>query len=808
MQVRTPLPGFGDAGRLSLRAEFMSLSCHLLMLWSVIAAMERVDSSDRWAVLGPLATAGLLLGFALARTRVQDLMAHSVAVWLGALASFVVVGTRGHTPLEIVEGRGSNYRELFSGVVQSLLGQNESPVETDQLLVVLGITSWLLAYSSAWVIYRRRWFAAGIGVPAAILLTSLRIDDANGGWPLALFLAGAIGLAARDSFAGHVQRWSVRRLPAPRALATGFMAAALPISVCTVLIALTVNPAIQSTVHGAYREELVQQWDSLSDDMLQRLGIEADGHGNYTTFPDEWEIGGELDLGDEIVAVVTSDEPHYLALRRYDRYSGKGWSSDVGSTFAMEGDDPDGTVTHVTFREGAAVPLSSEVDGSRESNTVAIRVQRPKGDLLFTVDSFSGASQDVLAIMGWLQIDGLAIDVNAVRLSEVPIDLLGVVTAARNQGFRVESGGGGVIFDDPSVNARLQREVDRLAGYPVTVDLVVDSEGALIALFSGRVPNYDDVESVFSSQDIEPGHAYSVDGQETRATSDDLANAGTDYPAWVEDRYLQIPSIVTNRTVELAQTIVSEAGAADPFSQALAIQNYLRANIVYEENSPPPPGDQDWVDYVLFDHPAGRCEQYATSMVVLTRSLGIPARIASGYRSQDEVNAAGDYVYRERQAHTWVEVFFPGYGWIPFEPTATMDTFDLTDQTAEATSVPLEVTPEPTAEPIATETAAATPEADASPVPPALVAPENDAGSFGGLLLYIGAIGMTLAVGILAYLILSWRSGLGGLPPAAGLFARLIKVGRWFGVEPHPAATPAEYARSFSRALPGTEGAA
>ena len=105
------------------------------------------------------------------------------------------------------------------------------------------------------------------------------------------------------------------------------------------------------------------------------------------------------------------------------------------------------------------------------------------------------------------------------------------------------------------------------------------------------------------------------------------------------------------------------------------IQEYLRSNFTYELNSPRPSGGQDWVDYFLFDHQAGRCEQFASAMIVMVRSLGIPARLVSGYNYSGETDPQGDVVYRENQAHTWVEVFFPEYGWVPFEPTTNQAEF-------------------------------------------------------------------------------------------------------------------------------------
>jgi hypothetical protein len=194
ISVRAVLPHEGKVTS-ELVAEAISLALHAVLVVSVIAAMNRVDGADRVNVLAPLALAGLVLGYMLSRTTLQDLVAHSIALWSGAAAAVVLVTAVALGPGEIVRSRGSAVIDLVQGVTQSLYGNDERTVEDNELLVVLGVTAWLLAYSSAWVIYRRGWFGLGVAVPAAILLASIRVENENGGWPLALFIFATIGLS-------------------------------------------------------------------------------------------------------------------------------------------------------------------------------------------------------------------------------------------------------------------------------------------------------------------------------------------------------------------------------------------------------------------------------------------------------------------------------------------------------------------------------------------------------------------------------------------------------------------------------------
>jgi transglutaminase-like putative cysteine protease len=150
---------------------------------------------------------------------------------------------------------------------------------------------------------------------------------------------------------------------------------------------------------------------------------------------------------------------------------------------------------------------------------------------------------------------------------------------------------------------------------------------------------------------------------ELRATSDD-------YPEDILERYLVLPRSVPGRVRRLAEDITR--GKSNPYDKAKAIEVYLRANYPYDLEVPAPPPDQDVADYFLFDLKKGYCDYFATTMVVMARAAGIPARFVSGYSpgAYDAPNA--QYVVRELNAHSWAEVYFTDIGWVEFEPTGSI----------------------------------------------------------------------------------------------------------------------------------------
>lgn len=159
-----------------------------------------------------------------------------------------------------------------------------------------------------------------------------------------------------------------------------------------------------------------------------------------------------------------------------------------------------------------------------------------------------------------------------------------------------------------------------------------------------------------------------------------LRAAGDDYPQWVRDRYLTLPRGIPARVLELARDLT--ATEPTPYDRARAIEAYLRT-IPYSLDVSLPPRGQDVVDYFLFDLRTGYCDYYATAMVVLARAAGIPARLAVGYATGSYDRVRAEYVVTEASAHAWPEIYFPGYGWIEFEPTAGLPPIERAAETAE-----------------------------------------------------------------------------------------------------------------------------
>jgi transglutaminase-like putative cysteine protease len=343
--------------------------------------------------------------------------------------------------------------------------------------------------------------------------------------------------------------------------------------------------------------------------------------------------------------------------------------------------------------------------------------------------------------------------------------------------------------------------------------LFVGGEAASLSLHSrvetGAMPspagpiiaNFDDVAALLSEQPLREGSSYSVQALVSVADEESLRSAGTNYPEWVRERYLQLPASVTPRTRELARQIVEEAGAGNPYDAARAIQNYLRT-LPYDERIAAPPAGVDAVDYFLFDLRTGYCDYYASAMAVMLRSLGVPVRWVNGYAAGKYNYELGGYEVRSSIAHTWPELYFPGYGWQRFEPTPAAYTSDPLRPARALTDAELGELIEPTIaaqQPEARELAERERDEQDQGVD-SVDNPQQLSRNARQWLLapaLLATLGGTLCLGMYLY-----RRRPHDPTPATTAFRRLALIASLAGLPQPPHATPGEYGARLSKALP------
>ncbi len=233
-------------------------------------------------------------------------------------------------------------------------------------------------------------------------------------------------------------------------------------------------------------------------------------------------------------------------------------------------------------------------------------------------------------------------DDGVIAIPPDPDDEGAVAGASMRQTFRIETGFSNVVFAAPSP---VSIETDRV--------LQGHSDGTAT------------VDGGFGR-----GATYTVTSRRVLTTAEVLrAAASIPIPPTVLNQYAQPPS-TTDRVLQLASEITTPAPTN--YDKIRAIEAWLGSHVRYSLNAPLAPRNVDVVDDFLFRSRLGWCEQVASSLVVMARAVGIPARLATGFVPGSRDALTGQFTVRERDAHAWAEIYFPGIGWQPFDPTASV----------------------------------------------------------------------------------------------------------------------------------------
>lgn len=789
----------------------------LLLLLGALAAglvglvVGGATSDADGVTLAILATNGYVGGYALARLGLGDVLAHLIALIAGIFAAAIALEPRETIDLARAGEWGgilARYEDVFRGFTRSI--ETGSRFEPAVATIAIGLIMWLMGYTAAWMTFRRGWIFWAIALPGSILLAALAADRTQPAWLGLAYIAVSLGAWVVATTDQRDSRWHSAGLPAPRSFASWSTMLGFLLATLAVLAALSASYDLDDRI----KERAFESGDRMAAWVEERIdstkapsSANRLATGNYGAFSDQFKVGDGVPTGDVALVIMQSDSEHYLAARRLNEYDGTGWKETTGDESTSDAGQP----PRIAFQSDQPMNLPRQIIQDRVPERATITLlQRSPDRLLLTIDQHYAASQATLIRVGWQQIDAAFI-VGQTDLAEVPVDLRELMVLLETVAIAGQDDSGDAILVASPAASEIDRVRERLRrDYPVETRITIGSDGAIVLNVDGRVPVYSDVLAVFGSDELDGG-TYSVIGMRPSVSPDDLRLAGTAYPSYITDTYMQLPGTVSDRTQALAASVTAAAGATTPYDQAVALEQYLRTNFTYRLEAGTAPDGTDIVDYFLFDSKVGRCDHYASSMVVMLRSLGVPARIVTGFAPVPYDDSLSGYVYRGRNAHAWVEVYFPGFGWIPFEPTPNQpaSSLDGRGDGIEPTPTPEPapgLTPTPTTQ---IEQPTATPLA--SPVAPAIVDDPNggSAATGGDYWREIGiAGGILAAVAALAVILWQrskhWRT----MPVPSANFMRLQRLGRRFGVVPSPDQTPREYAMRFGAAKPaGAPGA-
>lgn len=703
-----------------------------------IEAAEWVEGLPRLTVNG---LGAMLLAWALLALGGSRPLTHLAAIPAGALAILWQV-------MPILEGEG--WVERLADLVTRLnawgYAARTGGINTDPLAFVLFLLvfAWLGGHLLAWSASRghRPWLI--IVFSGVVLLMNLSYAPPR---------LGVFFLAYTMASLLLVVRLNQSRAPvvAGGGRIFGYSAA----------LALSLSLAAWFAPTPRESTELLNMWYRVNSPWQEGLGQlnrlfafltskERPGPGD---FDKALILRGSSNLSDEPVMLVESPEPRYWRGLSYDYYTGQGWLIQEQARFRAP-----------AFSRNPQLFVGPYLATKEMTQTVSIL--SPKNNLVFA----AGQARSALDLEVNLEVkrrNPVTMRPDALASPQaLPSDLRPYADVLQRALGRV---------NPRWENSRLLLAINEQLPQEVRVTGLIKGEAGDILGLQAMARYPADITALYASSPLQIGQRYTVVSAVSEAPPEKLREVGTDYPSWVTERYLQLPVSLPERVRALTLRLTEAAN--NPYDKAVALEGYLRG-LSYATNLNLPAGNVDRVDYLLFVLRKGYSAYFSTAMAVMLRTVGIPARVATGYTAGSFDPEREAYLVKESNAHGWVEVFFPRYGWVEFEPTPSLPLLARPSLPVEGLSDEELFLLGQEEEPEAGEPS---PQENASLIP----------FTVGGWPL-LGFWGMVLG-GVVVALWLAWRRRWAGLDAAVVVYGKMAFLASLARLGPQSHQTPREY---------------
>ena len=759
-----PPDGWISAGLLALNM--------IIVVWSV----EVAD----WAPTPSLALVillGLLAALLLARIPVWGVFLLPAGLLLGAGVVIWQLSVAAPDDLQV-----DTAAQLFYRLGLWLQAARSEGISIDPLPFATGLTiaAWLSGFLAGWAFFRYRNFWGVFALGSLGLLSNLTFLPQNASVYLAIYLFTGLLLVGWVQSVRSRQSWDDEGRIYDGHLGILTMSDSAVVAVIALVVAFLLPVGGQwgpaNSVYAFTRAPLVS-WEEDFNRLF--AGLPARRPLPYRIWGDAMAFQGTINPTDTPVLQVRSPVELYWKARSYATYTHEGWIAE-GTQLQDPGWQPEYSAP-TADRERFNV--SFDVVPNYDSRSIFAGGQTLGADRDIRIETFDSPRY---------VIDPHAGGPDA-RLPAALADAVNAVSAA--------------VQSDPNA---ADHAIARSLSAPFTLETVTrDADGSVrTATVAETVPAQPDVLSVRTARGpADSGVPYRITASVSTAEPDDLRAAGADYAPWVWTRYTALPGAMPPRVAALAARITADA--ATPYDQAIAVESYLKDNYAYNLAIDPPPFGADGVDYFLFDSRQGYSEYFGSAMTVLLRSVGIPARMVTGYTAGDAIPDddpdSNVYIVADHHSHGWTEVYFNGYGWIPFEPTP-------------GKTIPAVAPPPPAAAPAASTASSAIDGdllceieedcededdllTDAGTGPDGANAAADWLAPVRRALPWIGGIAgavLIIAIAVAA----AWRALLSPPSDVPGAYRKLRRLSRLASLGPLPHQTPHQWAAAIAAALP------
>ena len=733
---------------------FFSLLAALATL--ALGLTNLVRELEPWLLLS-MAIFGLWVGWSLARSRLSGWVSGILGLFLGGMVVFIRVGRLGGLLLALIRALlhlgwstlrwpqvgppdlsplltvaltlRQDLDTLLTRLSTWIVGllTNNPAFDPAAIALVWGLTIWSVSLWAGWLVRRHNQPLPALMPAGALLAVSLFAITAKP-WPLLAFLGATLMLLATNSTLVRERYRQTRGLKAAADIAGERLLTAAVLSLTLVAMAgLVPSISVETIVELVAR--LTDKPASESRSVASSLGLKRNSgaqtaidRARVPGLPQQQLLGSGPELVDRVVMII-----------------------QVEQTVQQKGE-----------------PEPADQAELRE------RVRPAREPLPAPRFYWRSLSYERYTGRGWWTGTPKRVDYKAGQSIPVPFGFNQVRQRRLVQRIQVVTNTDHLVY---SAGTLTRVDKDYTAAWRSRSDL------------SG-LNNADTINELFGAIFAPTGEAtsnttYQVESWLPVVSETQLRAAGADYPAWIRQRYLALPEEVPARVLGLGRDLT--ATQPTPYDRARALETFLRT-FPYQLDLPPPPAERDVVDYFLFDLKQGYCDYYASAMVVLARAAGIPARLVVGFLSGTYDTLAQHYVVTAADAHSWVEVYFPAYGWVEFDPTARLPPIERATE-REATAVLTE------AEPLL-----ATHPPERAP----LSGPK-----WLGLLARLGLLSLAGGLGLVVWGVIDdWRLHRLPLPATMTvIYQRLLRYGNRLAVPMQSGDTPYQFLQAFGQRL-------
>jgi hypothetical protein len=746
-------------------ATFGMLALLLLIVGDSITTGEWVETPN----LNELLLISALTGLLFAKLKAPCFLLLPLGVVLGIA---VVLWQSTALVAEIDLSRIDRFREIFSRLDAWYETATNGGISTDVMPFSLLLLSscWILGFFSSWFIFRNNniWFAVVVGGTA--MLTNLSFLPERFSTRFFIFVLIAMVLVVRMSILQRHEIW--RKVSFGFSPLSGWLTlhATLWFSIAVIIVAalLPMKVIVSDQVSDVWKKGRtpVASMEEVFVRMFSTLPSRMDTSGRF--FGKTLPFMGKISFGGDVVAWTTSEYPSYWLSQAYNHYTSQGW-------IATE-------TEHLDIGPDILPPPRLD---NRKRTEVSQSIQLEFETTTFlTGGSFDWVSRPAVAES--LAPRKFVIGINDDTFdAEYPEDIQELATQLRDQ-VRLPQAGVANSF----ITSILPSDL-------LLLDIEEDDSGEVEFLTLQRKPLIaPDLVSWQFTDTLPQRNPYAMVSFVSVATDEDLREADTDYNHFITDHYLQLPSSLPDRVRELAKSIT--VNTDNPFDKAMAVQNYLRGpEFIYSQDIDAPPRDSDGVDHFLFESKIGYSDYFGSSMAVMMRAVGVPARLAAGYSSGELGLEEDQRFVKDSDSHGWVQVYFPEYGWIDFEPTPN---WQLQSRTIGRTSSTGFIGPDPNTDPDdlagieGSDALLDTILDDPSGLPDSFTTSFTDR-----ITPYLMPAGIVLGTLIVLFLIsqVAWNFGLGGMTAEEKIYTKMGRLGWFAGVGRQPSQTPWEYAAAI-----------